>query len=216
MLVRYIMNRAVTTFSATDTAADTLRAFRERGLQHAPVVEEGKVVGVVDIRDLMRVLPGSIAELEALGDKPVESILVGDAMTPDPITVRPNDHVEEAARALRHGKLSGLPVVQAGRLVGMITPHDFFGVLVQDEMGDPGGRLTFLLHGRHPADVDLAALCALHGLVLHSMMHHPNANGGWVITVWVGGKASSKASFTAAARDAGCILVQGGGLYRAA
>lgn len=119
--------------SATvDEATSLMRRGRFR---HLPVVSDGVLVGVVSERDLHagdHVVPDELH----LG-RPVRSM-----MTPDVITIGPDDPVEQAARLMLENKAGCLPVIEDARLVGIITEADIFRAFVQ-VLGvmEPGTRI---------------------------------------------------------------------------
>jgi acetoin utilization protein AcuB len=111
--------------SPTDTLA-TARRLMDRGKFRAlPVLEHGKLVGIVTDRDLRKHegLAGKAAEY-------LEWTKVTAAMTPDPMTVSPESLTLDAARLLLEQKIGGLPVVDNGKLVGIVTTSDLLRSLV--------------------------------------------------------------------------------------
>jgi len=106
-------------------ADDLMRLGR---IRHTPVLDEstGEVVGVVSQRDLFR---GALARSLGYGEHAQQKMLgmlrVKDVMTTDPVTVRPDAPLAEAARIMLERKIGCLPVVEAGKLVGILTESDF-------------------------------------------------------------------------------------------
>jgi CBS domain-containing protein len=86
------------------------------------VLDEGKLVGILTERDLMR----------AVGDARVEGSTVADWMTRDPETVDPDDTTEMAATLMIHGGFRHLPVVQGGDVVGVVSIRDLMRVVLDD------------------------------------------------------------------------------------
>jgi CBS domain-containing protein len=90
-------------------------------LRHVPVEDhEGRLLGLVTHRALMRVLTRGRASSGA--------VTVGEIMERDPITVTPETSTLEAIELMRANRIGSLPVVKDGRLVGIITEHDFFEI----------------------------------------------------------------------------------------
>ncbi len=88
----------------------------EHGIRQAPVLKEGKLVGIVTDRDLRMAVVQSSKE---------SNLVVGDIMTPNPITVTEYTKVEDAARLICRNKFNALPVVSdKGEIVGIITTTD--------------------------------------------------------------------------------------------
>jgi CBS domain-containing protein len=89
-------------------------------VRHVPVEdEEGRLVGIVSHRSLLRMLAdgphGGGGELVA----------VRQIMNPDPVSVAPTTPVSEAVDLMRRRRIGSLPVVEDGRLVGIVTVYDF-------------------------------------------------------------------------------------------
>jgi len=93
----------------------------EGDFRAVPVVSDGAVVGIITDRDLRR-LTGML-----------DATRVKDAMAESVITVTIDTPINEAARLLRQRKIGGLPVVEAGKLVGMITVTDVLEALTETE-----------------------------------------------------------------------------------
>lgn len=91
-------------------------------LRHVPVEDkDGRLVGLVSHRALMRMLSRG----QAATDNP---IAVREVMEVDPVTVTPETSTLDAIASMRKNKIGCLPVVSDGRLVGIITEHDFFEI----------------------------------------------------------------------------------------
>ena len=106
------------------------RLLQERRIRHLPVVEGGKLVGIVTDRDLRRVLPSpatslEIHELNYLLDK----ITVAEVMTKDVITTTPFALIPDVARTLLRNRIGALPVLEGGTLVGVISQTDVLEAL---------------------------------------------------------------------------------------
>jgi acetoin utilization protein AcuB len=108
-------------------------------IRRLPVVDEnGRLIGIVTLGDVRGAQPSpatslSIWEMNYL----LSSLDVEKIMTPDPITVTPEQTVGEAARIMLENRISGLPVVETdGRLVGIITESDIFSMVVLHEWSE--------------------------------------------------------------------------------
>jgi acetoin utilization protein AcuB len=104
---------------------DAWKRMTEHRIRHLPVVDQGKLVGIVTDRDLRLVLPSPATTLEAheltyLLDK----LPVSEAMTADPITTGPSVPIPDAVRFLMRARIGAFPVVEDGRLVGILTRQD--------------------------------------------------------------------------------------------
>ena len=106
-----------------DLADDIMRLGRVR---HMPVLDGEALVGVVSSRDLLAASLTKSLEFEPSHRRAfLRAVSVREAMTPDPLTARPDTVLEEAARTLCGGKIGCLPVtLEDGTLVGIITETD--------------------------------------------------------------------------------------------
>lgn len=141
MLVRDYMTLNPTTVEPDTTLDEALGLMRRQRIRRLPVLQEGRLVGIVTWTDLMRASPSSATSLAVWEIPPLlEKARVREVMTENPIVVEP---VEEAARILRERKIGGLPVVEEGNLVGIVTESDLFDALIYLLGGDIQGiRMT--------------------------------------------------------------------------
>ncbi|MCA9910231.1 MAG: CBS domain-containing protein [Anaerolineae bacterium] len=103
----------------------------EYGIRHLPVVEHGKLVGIISKGDIREARPSdattlSVWEVNYLWD----TLKVKEVMTTKALTVSPDDTLIEALRIMVARKFSSLPVVTDGVLVGIITETDIFNKLI--------------------------------------------------------------------------------------
>ena len=150
--VRDIMERDVPTVSPEDSVETVLRILREHELPGVPVVNEGgRCVGIITEADLVLSeegadlhLPhfvelfGGAVFLEPLGRfedrlRKAFASTASDLMTEDPVTIDPDATVRDAARVISGKKHNRLPVVEHGRLVGVVTRLDVLDALAHEE-----------------------------------------------------------------------------------
>lgn len=133
MLVGERMTRNPITVTEDTNIDDALHLMRERKVRRLPVLDHaGKMVGIVSDRDLLHASPSpatslSVYELHYLLSK----LTVKRVMSSPVITVSPDTPLEEAARIMADNKIGGLPVTEAGKLVGIITETDIFKTLLE-------------------------------------------------------------------------------------
>ncbi len=121
-----IMTADVTTISPRDTLEFVEEAMEMFHLRHLPVEEDGRLLGVLTHRDILR----TAASVFAAGhEKSTEKLRrkhpVADIMTRQVRTVAPTTSLREAADILLGEKIGCLPVVEDGKIVGIVTEHDF-------------------------------------------------------------------------------------------
>ena len=123
--VAEIMSRKVISISSDDTL-DTVQEIMDLGsVRHLPVVRRGVLVGVVSQRDLLK---ASLSNVMGLGAEEqrrfLEGVSIGSVMSAPPISIEPTASVREAARVMAERKIGCLPIVETGRLVGIVTETD--------------------------------------------------------------------------------------------
>jgi len=132
MLVKDWMSKDVITVDVTDTMQQAIKLTVEHDISMLPVLEDGKLVGVVTDRDLKRASPSDAAVMD------IQQILyhlsrleVGAIMSRYPVTVPMTNTIEETAEILLKNKISGAPVVdEQGRVRGVITKSDLFRAMI--------------------------------------------------------------------------------------
>jgi acetoin utilization protein AcuB len=172
MLVRDIMRRPAIAVSKDTALEEAYRTMQEHGIRHLPVRDGDSLVGVVTDRDLRLATSTLVPAPLALG-RPVS-----DVMSRGPETADPGDPVEDAARTMRRKKIGCLPVVEDGRLVGIITGIDLLdALLLMTGVDKPSGRMEVRLADRPGELGRLAAFFGERGLNVHSILTHPEGGG---------------------------------------
>ncbi|CAN5843851.1 acetoin utilization AcuB family protein [soil metagenome] len=124
--VRDAMTRELITLEPEASAARAWGICREKGIRHLPIVEEGRLVGLISDRDLRDVSPPR-------GDRDQENTLgwvrLRDIMSTDIFAIHPLDTIDHAAREIHDRKIGCLPVIDDGKLVGIITSQDMMRTL---------------------------------------------------------------------------------------
>jgi len=117
---------------------DTLRHARERlakyRINQIPVVVSDKLVGIVTDRDVRDAYPSSLRlfygkDIDEFGD----SHTVEEVMTYNVVAISPETSLREAAQRLRRQRFGALPVVENGKLVGIITRSDLLDAMLAEE-----------------------------------------------------------------------------------
>jgi acetoin utilization protein AcuB len=168
MLVRDIMRSPVVAVPPETTLADAYRTMREKAFRHLPVLEGERLVGVVTDRDL-RLATSALAPVPFAADSSVAEV-----MCREPLTADAEDAVEDAARVMRERKIGCLPVVDGGRVIGIITGIDLLDALIRMTGVDkPSGRLEVRLPDRPGELARLTAFMSERGLNIHSILSSP-------------------------------------------
>jgi acetoin utilization protein AcuB len=132
------------TISPDSTIPDAHEIMSKNNVKRLPVVKNGLLVGVVSKEDIAQASPSkatsfSVGELTYL----LARTKISSVMKKNPVTIGPDALLEEAAIIMRSNEIGFLPVVQEGRVVGIITESNIFDAFI-DLLGfkDAGTRLT--------------------------------------------------------------------------
>jgi acetoin utilization protein AcuB len=132
MLVGERMSRPVISVSPDMPINDALAMFKKEHIRRAPVMKDGKLVGIVSDRDLLNASPSSVTTLSIWElNYLISKVTVKKVMTKKVITVNKDTPIEEAARIMADSKIGGLPVVDSGKVVGIITETDLFKIFLE-------------------------------------------------------------------------------------
>lgn len=149
-------------------ASEIMRKYKVRRL---PVMHGDQLVGIVTEMDLLKVSPSSATTLSVFELHYLLSKLkVNEAMARNPITVTPDTTLEEAALIMREREIGGLPVLENGQLVGIITETDVFDAFI-DLMGlrKTGTRLTIDFEDRIGVIAEISEVIREFGVNINSM-----------------------------------------------
>jgi len=107
--------------SSSASVAEAARLMLENHVLALPVEEDGKIIGVIAVEDVVH----------AMGDEFFSKIRVGDVMSRELVSIGPRDTVGQAIALMREHGISRLPVVDGGKLVGVVTIHDIIIKVIQ-------------------------------------------------------------------------------------
>lgn len=147
MFVREWMTHNPKVIPSKTPVMEAMQLLREGGFRRLPVVDGGKLVGIVTDRDLKEATPSkattlSVYELNYLLSK----LTVKDVMQSPVLTVAPDDPIEKAALIMEEHKVSGLPVLEGGAVVGILTITDMLKTFVSVlGLREGGTRVTVML-----------------------------------------------------------------------
>jgi len=190
MLVGERMSKPVITISPEMPITDAVNMFKKEHIRRAPVVKDGKLVGIVTEGNLMNASTSSattlsIWELNYLLSK----IKVADVMTKNVMTVAEDTPIEQAARIMADNKVGGLPVLRDAYVVGIITETDLFKLFLE-LMGarEMGVRVTALVTDKPGGLAELsAAIAAQKGNFVSFGVFTGEDSSNRVVTFKVGG-----------------------------
>lgn len=181
MLISDIAQTDVTTVAPDAPLAHVLHLLNRKGVRHVPVVEDGQLVGVISDRDVKAALALSLGPGGAAACSTARQI-----MTRDPITIAPMFPVEEAAGVMIANRISCLPVVDGGRMIGIVTETDLLRLLSR-AMGalEPSSRLDVLLPSRVSGVDEVIRTVEATGARISSLMTWTTPTGAQEIAIRV-------------------------------
>lgn len=124
MLAKEMMNKIVTAASRKTNGRDLTLKLLSGMYSGLPVVDEGRVVGVVTEFDLLKAVKKG---------KDLQKIIAEDIMTKEPICVEENTHVDEIIKIMTEQNIIRVPVLRNGTLIGVISRCDILNSLIQPE-----------------------------------------------------------------------------------
>jgi len=145
VLVRDWMTPNPVTIAPDTPVLEAIKLLKEKGFRRLPVMQGGKLLGIVTDKDLKDAMPSkattlSVWELNYLLSK----LTVEEVMARPVITVQADEPLEEAALLLEEYKVGGLPVMEGNELVGIITITDVLRAFIEVMgMREGGVRITF-------------------------------------------------------------------------
>lgn len=177
MKVKDRMTTGVKTVQLETSIAEGFRLMKDNNIRRLPVLEKDKVVGIITLTDLHQATPStattlSIHELNYLLAKTkIKDILPKKQRV---ITVTPDNYIETAAKIMRFNKISGLPVVDKEKLVGIVTETDIFDALI-DILGvkRAHSRIDLLVRERPGTLAEIISLVAEAGInILNTVVYY--------------------------------------------
>jgi acetoin utilization protein AcuB len=132
MFVGERMSRPVISVSPDSPINDVLAMFRKEHIRRAPVIKDGKLVGMVTETDLLNASPSPVTTLSMWEmNYLISKVKIKDVMSKKVITVDSDTPIEEAARIMADKKIGGVPVVHMGKVIGIITETDLFKIFLE-------------------------------------------------------------------------------------
>jgi len=132
MFVGERMSHPVITVSPETPIHDVLVMFKKEHIRRAPVVSNGKLVGIVTENDLLNASPSTVTSLSVWEmNYLISKVTIKQVMTKKVKTIDVGTPIEEAARLMADTKIGGMPVMRDGKVVGMITETDLFKIFLE-------------------------------------------------------------------------------------
>lgn len=130
--ISQIMSKELVTLTPDQSLYEAERLFKKHHIRHIPVVEGDKLIGIVSYSDLLRI---SFADMTD-GEEEVTSVVydmytIPQIMAKTPLTVTADTSIKEVAEILAAQSFHSIPVVDAGKLVGLVTTTDLIKYLLE-------------------------------------------------------------------------------------
>jgi len=172
--VRERMSRDLAVVTPETSIADAFQLMQERRIRRLPVMSKNKLVGIVTIKDLNKVSPSSATSLSIfelnylLAKTKIKDILPKNM---EVITIDADANIEKAAVLMREHQIGGIPVLENGELVGIITETNIFDAFI-DILGvnRPGTRIDMEVDERVGAVAAVTGIIAQHGISIENIV----------------------------------------------
>lgn len=129
--VRTWMTPAPITLCLQDTVIAAYEKMKLHHVRRLPVMNREKLVGIITINDVRSIISLDTEPVIEHNNMLIHKTVV-NAMTPNPITIEAEENVGEAARLMMKHKVSGLPVMENDKLVGIISEADLFRLIIAE------------------------------------------------------------------------------------
>ena len=187
MRIRDMMTRNPVTVDSETLVMDARKIMKENNVRRLPVVDKGKLLGIVTKHDILEASPSpatslSVHELNYLLSK----MKVKEIMKKNPVTLTPDTPFEEALKIGQEQKIGSFPVVENGKLVGIATESDIVRFLTRAlGVREEGSRITIEGLGGKLSDLEkIISIVNQHNTIVLSMISLPKTEKKeWMIVL---------------------------------
>ena len=187
MRIRDMMTRNPMTVDSETLVMDAQKIMKENNVRRLPVVDKGKLLGIVTKHDILEASPSpatslSVHELNYLLSK----MKVKEIMKKNPVTLTPDTPFEEALKIGQEKKIGSFPVVENGKLVGIATESDIVRFLTRAlGVREEGSRITIEGLGGKLSDLEkIISIVNQHNTIVLSMISLPKTEKKeWMIVL---------------------------------
>lgn len=175
MIVEEIMNTNVVTLLESATIKDAVQTMREHNIRHLPIVNnDNGLVGIVTDHDIKNALPSF---LQAEPNSSVYDSAIKNIMVENPIIGHPLDFVEEVAMTFYENKISCLPIVSGGQLIGIVTTTDvLYRYIELTGANQPASKLDIRVTNKSGVLHDITEIIAAHKANVLSVLVYPDSD----------------------------------------
>lgn len=172
MFVANWMTSKVISTAPEASLTEAISLMREKGVKHLPVMKDSKLRGIISDRDIREFSPSRATSLDVyemhylLAKTPVKAL-----MKTKVITASPDMPVEQAAVLMHDNGIGCLPVMDNGKLAGIISDMDIYRVLIDiTGIRHGGNRISMRIDDRPGSIKDVADIIRKHGFTLQSIL----------------------------------------------
>ncbi|WP_018665443.1 acetoin utilization AcuB family protein [Heyndrickxia acidiproducens] len=173
MIVEEMMQKNVKTLSPEDTVQSALQLMQQAGIRHIPLVNNrSELVGVVTERDIKEVAPNPFFPKE---QKEKLALPLKKIMKTNLLTGHPLDFIEDIAVLMNDNRIGCLPILEDGRLVGIVTGTDLLQTFVDlTGAGQPSSQIEIRVSNRSGVLRDITEIIAGQHLNILSVLIYPD------------------------------------------
>ena len=187
MRIRDVMTKDPVTVNSDTLVFDARKIMKEKNFRRLPVVDKGKLVGIVTLQDINEAVPAPTSSSSAHEYSSIYSKMkVNEIMKANPFTVSPDTPFEEALKTGQDRKISSYLVVEDGKLVGIATESDLVRFVTRVlGLQDEGARITIEGLGGKPGELQqVISILDQRKTAVLSMMSFQNADKkDWMIVL---------------------------------
>lgn len=187
MRIKDVMTKNPLTVDVDTLVLDAQKLMRENHIRRLPVLDKGKLVGIITQHDLLMASPSpatslSIHELNYLLSK----MKVKEIMHKNPVTLTPETAFEEALKIGQDKKIGSFPVLDKGKLVGIATESDIVRFLTRAlGLREEGSRITIEGLGASLSELEkMIQIINQHETIILSMISMPRPEKkDWIVVL---------------------------------
>ncbi len=187
MRIRDMMTKNPVTVDSETLVMDAQKIMKENNVRRLPVVDKGKLLGIVTKHDILEASPSPATSLSVHELNYLLSKMKGkELMKKNPVTLTPDTPFEEALKIGQEKKIGSFPVVENGKLVGIATESDIVRFLTRAlGVREEGSRITIEGLGGKLSDLEkIISIVNQHNTIVLSMISLPKTEKKeWMIVL---------------------------------
>lgn len=172
MFVSDWMTKKVFSIAPDSSVSEVVKLMKEKKIKHVPVIKDDRLKGIISDRDIREFSPSKATSLDVYElHYLLATTKVKEMMKSKVFTITADSPVEEAAMVMLDSNIGSLPVVEGGRVVGIISDRDIYRVLVDITGIRHGGHRVAVTVEDRPGSVrEVADIIRKYGFSLQSIL----------------------------------------------